>query len=89
MASAYTAYMEFSYIVRCATDLADAHKVVATKETLLWSAVCGYLDQTEAGARDLARQLGFSAQYICDIRHGRRKISEEFVKRLKKLEKAR
>jgi hypothetical protein len=32
--------------------------------------------------RDLAKELGISAQYLCDISHGRRKISEAVVEKV-------
>ena len=40
------------------------------------------ISEHKAGLRDWARSMGISAQYACDIRHGRRKISDTIVKRI-------
>ena len=36
----------------------------------------------DGGLRDWARSIKISAQYACDIRHGRRKISQSVLERL-------
>jgi transcriptional regulator with XRE-family HTH domain len=76
-------------IMQCAQDANDARQKVTLLERQLWVAVVAHLDSTKSGARELARRLKLSPQYICDIRHGRRKISAEFVERLRKMEKGK
>jgi transcriptional regulator with XRE-family HTH domain len=73
-------------VSRHAFALHYAQKVVLDAEVGLLTAVQEYLDGSGFGIRELSRRLGFSAQYVCDIRHGRRKISAEFLERLKRLE---
>ena len=41
-----------------------------------------HISAHENGLRDWARQMGISAQYACDIRHGRRKISDAMVAKI-------
>jgi hypothetical protein len=56
---------------------------ISAHERTLQNAVIRYLDTLAPGkVREIARAMGFSAAYICDVRHGRRKVSEEFVSRL-------
>jgi transcriptional regulator with XRE-family HTH domain len=39
-------------------------------------------DEREIGQKDFAAELGFTAQYLCDLEKGRRLGSVEFVNRL-------
>ncbi len=64
---------------------AHRERVTLTEMDLLRT-VQAYLDANRGGVREVARVMGFSPQYICDVRHGRRKISDTFVERLERLQ---
>lgn len=51
-------------------------------ERQLQRLVGSMVSSNENGLRDWARKMGISAQYACDIRHGRRKISSAMIARI-------
>jgi transcriptional regulator with XRE-family HTH domain len=73
--------MTVKAIRECARQLRSARAVAGAWERDLQEKVSEFLMQ-RGGTRDMARELGVSAQYICDIRHKRRKISNPFLKTL-------
>lgn len=63
--------------------LVELHrKAAATAEAELQRLVGSVIAANRNGLRDWARTMGISAQYACDIRHGRRKISDTVLKKL-------
>lgn len=62
-----------------------AQEAVVAAESELLVAVHSRLNSMQCSDRELARRLGFSAGYMCDIRHCRRRISHEFLERLRRL----
>lgn len=58
---------------------------VATCEATLMEAVAQYIDSRDSGLREMARRMGISAQYLCDVKYRRRKISAEFLKKLARI----
>jgi hypothetical protein len=56
-------------------------------ERELQDAVSAYLFEQPTELRDLAKQLGITPAYLCDIRYKRRKISDQFLERLRALGK--
>jgi transcriptional regulator with XRE-family HTH domain len=74
-------------IQRISERLFSARHEVDILELRLQKAVAAYLDDLGHGSmRDMAKRMGFTVQYLCDIRHGRRKVSEAFLERLRGLE---
>jgi hypothetical protein len=76
---------DLQWLIECAEFLEDGREQVSGREDALRMAINQYLDENLGAANDLARRLKFTPTYICDIRHGRRTISPEFVERLKKV----
>lgn len=77
--------MTLIQIKKQATSLSALLEDVAIKEAAIQRGVADFLADNRGGVREIARRLGFSPQYICDVQHGRRKISAEFIKRLERL----
>lgn len=69
--------------VRAAAErLKNARTTANTHEIGLALAVSDLIEAHENGLREWARSMGISASYACDIRHGRRKISNAMVERI-------
>lgn len=58
---------------------------IALAEETLYRSVVAFLDSRPESLREMARVMGFSVAYLSDIRHGRRKVSDEVVERLGRL----
>ncbi len=69
--------------VRSAASALRSRRTLAfVAEQKLQEAVAGLIGANDGGLRDWARSMGISPQYACDIRHGRRKISDAVVKKI-------
>ncbi len=77
--------MTLKSVKQYALALRAHRKRVALTEMDLLRATQEYLEANRGGVREIARAMGFSPQYICDVRYGRRKISDTFVERLERL----
>lgn len=75
----------FRKVMRAASILQAKRTAAFEAEIDLLHEVQVYLDGFYGSARQIARSMGYSAAYICDVRHGRRKISQQFVERLERL----
>jgi transcriptional regulator with XRE-family HTH domain len=69
-------------VQKAAAQTTAARFALEKKEQKLQQVVAGFLSAQSGSARDMAKSIGFTVQYICDIRNGRRKVSLEFLKRL-------
>ncbi len=58
---------------------------VAAAELELQKVVADFCDSYHGSMRDMAREMEISVQYLCDIRHGRRKVSDAVVEKLCKM----
>lgn len=58
---------------------------VVRQERGLMKLVAAYIDTQDAGLRDMARRMCISAQYLCDVKYQRRKISAAFLKKLERI----
>lgn len=67
---------------RTASKAKAARTEAARAESALSVQMAEYIGSIHGSGRDLARDLGFSAAYVCDVRHGRRRVSDEFLRRL-------
>ena len=76
---------DFEIVEAAACRLSATRVKAAAQEKALQIAVSKFLSLQPGSARDLAKRLGFTVQYICDIRHGRRTISDRFLARLRGL----
>lgn len=72
-------------IVLAANALKEKRQMVVRAEMTLQKEVAEFLDWNRGSMRDMAKEMGISAQYLCDIRHGRRKVSDAVVEKLAKL----
>ena len=77
--------MKLSLLKKQANRVIRAQKETARAEEILLTFTVQYLADNRGGVREIARRMGFSPQYICDVQHRRRKVSTEFVKRLERL----
>lgn len=64
-----------------ARRLADARIRVAAEEQRLSLQIWRFLGP-RGSMRDVAKQLGISPQYLCDVAHQRRKVSDAVVKKV-------
>lgn len=65
-----------------AKNLEQARKDVEEIEKRLQKKVAAVVSAHKDGLRDWARSIGISAQYACDIRYGRRKISAQLLEKI-------
>jgi transcriptional regulator with XRE-family HTH domain len=72
-------------ITKAASVLSTQKLRVENAEAVLQKEVAMFCDTYRGSARDMARKLGVSVAYLCDIRHGRRKVSFNVVEKLRKL----
>jgi hypothetical protein len=77
--------MTIERITRAASVLNFHRAKVASLEDALQREVAAFCDTYRGSARDMAKKLGVSVAYLCDIRHGRRKVSFNVVEKLRKL----
>lgn len=63
----------------------DAQDSIVFAEKVLTECVNAFCAQSKSSLRQMARDLGISAPYLSDIRHGRRRVSDEVVARLGRL----
>lgn len=68
-------------INQIAADLTGLRARVAVKELDMQRAVAVFISQ-HGGVRVVARQMGVSAAYICDIANRRRKVSAAVLGKL-------
>ena len=59
---------------------------VASAEEGLQREVAAFCSTYNGSARDMAKAIGVSVQYLCDIRHGRRKVSSNVVEKLRNMQ---
>ena len=76
--------MSLEDILKAHADLLSAKQQVSMCQVNLQSTVVNYLSSLPV--RATAQTMGVSAAYVCDVRHGNRTVSDEFVARLVKLE---
>jgi hypothetical protein len=74
--------MTIEQVRRHAQVAERTHALAAECDAILQKAVAAYLDGLHGSGRALAKELGISAAYLCDIKLGRRKISVEFLAKL-------
>ena len=74
--------MTINQIAVLAKDLEGSRKAVECGEVALQVAVAEFLSEQHGSARDLAKRMGISVQYVCDLRHGRRKVSAAVLGKL-------
>jgi transcriptional regulator with XRE-family HTH domain len=74
--------MKLDAVLVVARDLQRARHHTRDMEIALQAAVAQALSEEHGSGRELSRRLGISAAYLCDIRHGRRKVSDAFLERL-------
>ena len=74
--------MQFGTIPTLARDLSIHRRKARLAEAKLQRAVQAYLDKHRGSAMELSQQIGVSVQYVCDIRYGRRKVSDAVVEAL-------
>lgn len=78
-------FMTFKKIAECAADLKRRREAVTFCEGVLQQCVAAFCDQYHGSLRDMAGRMGITVQYLSDIRHGRRKVSDSVVEKLGKL----
>lgn len=78
--------MTITQVLSAAADVKRRYAEVEIAERYLNECVASYLKAHGWTIRGAGRELGISASYLCDIVNGRRKISEEMMERLMKLE---
>ena len=73
---------EQTVIFRAAEQVRFHRERAAVAEMELQRLVGNVIAANPNGLRDWARQIKISAQYACDIRHGRRKVSDSVLVRV-------
>lgn len=68
-----------------AGNVANKEAELTQAKAALLEAVQLHLKRLPGNASDLARQMGFSRSYLCDIQHGKRMVSKAFVRKLEGL----
>lgn len=76
----------FDTVRKAADELNWKRDAVVAAERKLQSAVSQFLMFREGSIRSLAKEVGLTAAYLCDIIHGRRKVSAEVMKKLESLD---
>ncbi len=77
--------MTLRKIATVAADLKGRRDSVVFCEGVLQQCVSAFCDQYHGSLRDMAKRMGITVQYLSDIRHGRRKVSDSVVEKLGKL----
>lgn len=72
-------------ICRLHGQLLKRRAAVADMELELTDAFRLWLAWSENSLRNIARKMELSPAYLSDIQHGKRKVSDEVVKRLERL----
>lgn len=75
----------FDTVRKAADELNWKRDAVVAAERKLQEAVSQFLMFREGSMRSLAKEVGLTAAYLCDIIHGRRKVSAEVLKKLEAL----
>ena len=65
-----------------ATALNEALVATEVLENLLQKEIVAAIAAKESAGSELATRIGISRQYLCDICHGRRKISKQIVSKI-------
>jgi hypothetical protein len=81
---AYIEYVDKEKVKVQAKRVSDARTRLMAEERRLTLAVWRFL-QPRGSMRNTAKELGITPQYLCDIAHGRRKVSEAIVGKLMEL----
>lgn len=77
--------MTLKKIALVAAELKAHRSRVEFAEKVLQQTVAAFCEQYHGSGRDMARKMGITVQYLSDIRHGRRKVSDSVVEKLGKL----
>ncbi len=77
--------MTAKVIASTADDIEKLRQDIALLERVLQNQVKSFCEDYGTSQRDLARLLGISVQYLSDICHGRRKVSDAIVKKIRGL----
>lgn len=72
-------------IVEAHGHLESMRACVAKAELNLQQQVEQFISSSDSSLRDLAVGMGVSVAYLSDIRHGRRKVSDAIVEKIRRL----
>lgn len=67
------------------SNVKSARSNLSAQEDILCQEVRKFLEAEESSLRDMAAKMDVSVAYLSDIRHGRRKVSDAIVQKLRGL----